>query len=146
MTIDEICQLVTKAHDRGRAPLVVVSEGFTLKDMDEAYSDKGLDAFNRPRLGGISEILAPEIERITGIETRATVLGHIQRGGSPSGFDRVLATRLGLHAADAVVDGAWGQMVALKGTDIVRVPFIEALGELNQVPQYRYEEAAALFG
>ena len=90
--------------------------------------------------------LNPEIERITGIETRATVLGHIQRGGSPSGFDRGLATRLGLHAADAVVDGAWGQMVALKGTDIVRVPFIEALGELNQVPQYRYEEAAALFG
>jgi 6-phosphofructokinase len=146
MTIEEICHLVTKAHDRGRAPLVVVSEGFTLKDMDEAYSDKGLDSFNRPRLGGISEILAPEIERITGIETRATVLGHIQRGGSPSGFDRVLATRLGLHAADAVVDGDWGRMVALKGTDIVRVPFAEALGELNKVPLYRYEEAAALFG
>ena len=76
--------------------------------MDEAFSDKGLDAFNRPRLGGIGEVLAPEIERITGIETRATVLGHIQRGGSPSGFDRVLATRLGLHAADAVVDGRVG--------------------------------------
>ncbi len=87
--------LVTRAHDRGRAPLVVVSEGFTLTGMDEAFSDKGLDAFNRPRLGGISEVLAPEIQRLTGIETRATVLGHIQRGGSPSGFDRVLATRLG---------------------------------------------------
>ena len=146
MSIDEITALVSKAHDRGRAPLVVVSEGFTLTGMDEAYSDKGLDAFNRPRLGGISEILAPEIERITGIETRATVLGHIQRGGSPSGFDRVLATRLGLHAADAVVDGAWGQMVAMRGTDIVRVPFADALGELNTVPLYRYEEAAALFG
>jgi len=91
-------------------------------------------------------VLAPEIERITGIETRATVLGHIQRGGSPSAFDRVLATRLGLHAADAVVEGAWGQMVSMKGTDIVRVPFDEALGELNTVPLYRYEEAAALFG
>ena len=146
LTIDDICELVSKAHDRGRAPLVVVSEGFTLKGMDEAYSDKGLDAFNRPRLGGISEVLAPEIERITGIETRATVLGHIQRGGSPSGFDRVLATRLGLHAADAVIDQAWGQMVSLRGTDIVRVPFAEALGELNTVPLYRYEEAAALFG
>ncbi|MFT4136201.1 6-phosphofructokinase [Microbacterium sp.] len=146
MTIDEICNQVTKAHDRGRAPLVVVSEGFTLKGMVEAYSDKGLDAFNRPRLGGISEVLAPEIERITGIETRATVLGHIQRGGSPSAFDRVLATRLGLHAADAVVDGAWGRMVALRGTDIVRVPFADALGELNTVPLERYQEAAALFG
>jgi 6-phosphofructokinase 1 len=146
LTIDDVCELVSKAHDRGRAPLVVVSEGFRLKGMDEAFSDKGLDAFNRPRLGGISEVLAPEIERITGIETRATVLGHIQRGGSPSGFDRVLATRLGLHAADAVVEGAWGKMVSLKGTDIVRVPIADALGELNTVPLYRYEEAAALFG
>ncbi len=146
MTIDEICAQVTKAHDRGRAPLVVVSEGFTLAGMDRAYSDKGLDAFNRPRLGGIGEVIAPEIERITGIETRATVLGHIQRGGSPSAFDRVLATRLGLYAADAVVDGAWGKMVALRGTDIVQVPFADALGALNTVPLYRYEEAAALFG
>jgi hypothetical protein len=126
-SIQEITALVTRAHDRGRAPLVVVSEGFTLTGMDEAFSDKGLDAFNRPRLGGISEVLAPEIERLTGIETRSTVLGHIQRGGSPSAFDRVLATRLGLHVADAVVDGAWGQMVALRGIDIVRVPFAEAL-------------------
>ena len=146
MSIDDICEQVSKAYDRGRAPLVVVSEGFTLTGMDEAYSDKGLDAFNRPRLGGISEVLAPEIERITGIETRATVLGHIQRGGSPSAFDRVLATRLGLAAADAVMDEAWGQMVALRGTDIVRVSFADALGELSSVPRYRYDEAAALFG
>ena len=146
MSMDEICALVTSAHDRGRAPLVVVSEGFTLTGMDEAYSDKGLDAFNRPRLGGISEILAPEIERRTGIETRSTVLGHIQRGGSPSGFDRVLATRLGLNAADALVDECWGQMVAMHGTDIVRVPFADALGELKTVPRERYDEAAALFG
>ena len=106
MSMDEIVDLVTKAHDRGRAPLVVVSEGFTLEGMDEAYSDKGLDAFNRPRLGGIGEVLAPEIERRTGIETRSTVLGHIQRGGSPSGFDRVLATRLGLAAIDAIIKQA----------------------------------------
>lgn len=146
MSMDEIVAFVAKAHDRGRAPLVVVSEGFTLKGMDAAYSDKGLDAFNRPRLGGIGEVLAPEIERLTGIETRSTVLGHIQRGGSPSGFDRVLATRLGLGAVDAIMDGAWGEMVALRGTDIVRVPFEDALGELNVVPRHRYDEAAALFG
>ena len=146
LSITEIATQVSSAHDRGRAPLVVVSEGFKLKGMDEAYSDKGLDAFNRPRLGGIGDLLAPEIERITGIESRATILGHIQRGGSPSAFDRVLATRLGLHAADALVAGDWGKMVSLRGTDIVRVPFSEALGELNTVPHYRYEEAAALFG
>ncbi|WP_261164745.1 6-phosphofructokinase [Microbacterium sp. Marseille-Q6965] len=146
LSIDEICEQVISAHDRGRAPLVVVAEGFKLKGQEEAYSDKGLDAFNRPRLGGIGEVLAPLIEEKTGIETRATVLGHIQRGGAPSGFDRVLATRLGLHAIDAVVDGAWGQMVAMQGTDIVRVPFQDALGELNTVPLSRYEEASALFG
>ncbi|GAA4187522.1 ATP-dependent 6-phosphofructokinase [Microbacterium oryzae] len=146
LSLDEITEHVLAAAERGRAPLVVVAEGFKLKGQDEAYSDKGLDAFNRPRLGGISEVLAPLIEQATGIETRSTVLGHIQRGGAPSGFDRVLATRLGLHAADAVVDGAWGQMVAMQGTEIVRVPFSEALGELHSVPLSRYEEAAALFG
>src|SRR4051812_30884052 len=146
MSIDDITALVTNAHDRGRAPLVVVSEGFKLLGMDEAYSDKGLDAFNRPRLGGIGDQIAPAIERITGIETRATILGHIQRGGSPSAFDRVLATRLGLHAADAIMDAAWGQMVAMQGTEIVRVPFADALGELNTVPQVRYDAAATLFG
>ncbi|MGI6878656.1 6-phosphofructokinase [Microbacterium sp. gxy059] len=143
---EEIFEHVEAAAERGRAPLVVVAEGFKLKGQEEAYSDKGLDAFNRPRLGGIGEVLAPLIEKATGIETRSTVLGHIQRGGSPSAFDRVLATRLGLQAADAVVDGAWGQMVAMRGTDIERVSFDEALGELNEVPLARYEEAAALFG
>ena len=146
MSIDEIGALVDSADDRGRAPLVVVSEGFTLTGMETAYSDKGLDAANRPRLGGIGDVLAPQIEARTGIETRSTVLGHIQRGGSPSGFARVLATRLGLAAVDAIVEGQWGQMVALRGTDIVRVPFEDALGELNTVPRHRYDEAAALFG
>ncbi len=146
LSLEDICEKVNSAAERGRAPLVVVAEGFKLTGQDEAYSDKGLDAFNRPRLGGISEVLAPEIERVTGIETRSTVLGHIQRGGAPSAFDRVLATRLGLHAIDAIVEGHWGQMVAMQGTRIVRVPFSEALGELNTVPMERYEGAAALFG
>src|SRR5690606_4518322 len=144
LSIEEICEQVESASERGRAPLVVVAEGLKLKGQEEAYSDKGLDAFNRPRLGGIGEVLAPLIEEKTGIETRSTVLGHIQRGGSPSAFDRVLATRLGLHAADAIVDGAWGQMVAMKGTEIERVTFEEALGELHEVPLSRYEEASAL--
>ncbi|MER3395079.1 MAG: 6-phosphofructokinase, partial [Microcella pacifica] len=131
---------------RGRAPLVVVAEGFTLDSMDDPHSERGLDAFGRPRLGGIGELIAPLIEERTGIETRATTLGHIQRGGTPSAFDRVLATRLGMAAVNAVTNGDWGRMVALRSTEIVTVPFAEALGTLKTVPQSRYDEAAMLFG
>jgi 6-phosphofructokinase 1 len=145
-SIDQICEWVTEAHNRGRAPLVVVAEGFALDSMDDAHSERGLDAFGRPRLGGIGELIAPIIEERTGIETRATTLGHIQRGGTPSAFDRVLATRLGMAAMRSVVEGHWGRMVALRGTEIVHVPFSEALGTLKTVPDDRYEEARVLFG
>ncbi|HEY2643492.1 MAG TPA: 6-phosphofructokinase [Galbitalea sp.] len=145
-SIDQICEWVTEAHNRGRAPLVVVAEGFALDTMDDAHSERGLDAFGRPRLGGIGELIAPIIEERTGIETRATTLGHIQRGGTPSAFDRVLATRLGMAAMRSVVEGHWGRMVALRGTEIVHVPFSEALGTLKTVPEDRYEEAKVLFG
>jgi ATP-dependent phosphofructokinase / diphosphate-dependent phosphofructokinase len=145
-SIDQIIAWVTSAHDRGRAPLVVVAEGFSLDSMDDAHSERGLDAFGRPRLGGIGEMLAPIIEERTGIETRATTLGHIQRGGTPSAFDRVLATRLGMATLDLAIEGKWGYMVALRGTDIVNVPFEEALGKLKVVPQERYDEAKILFG
>jgi phosphofructokinase-like protein len=145
-SIDQIIEWVTSAHDRGRAPLVVVAEGFALDSMDDAHSERGLDAFGRPRLGGIGELLAPIIEDRTGIETRATTLGHIQRGGTPTAFDRVLATRLGMAALDAAVAQRWGHMVALRGTDIVNVPFADALGTLKTVPLDRYEEASILFG
>jgi phosphofructokinase-like protein len=145
-SIEQICEWVSDAHDRGRAPLVVVAEGFSLDTMDDAHSERGLDAFGRPRLGGIGEMLAPLIEQYTGMETRATTLGHIQRGGTPSAFDRVLATRLGMAAMRSVVEGHWGRMVALRGTDIVHVPFEEALGRLKTVPDDRYEEARILFG
>ena len=112
----------------------------------DATLEKGLDAFGHVRLGGIGEWLAGEIEKRTGKEARTTVLGHIQRGGTPSAFDRVLATRFGLHAVDAVQDGAWGQMVALRGTDIVRVPLAEATTELKTVKPELYAEAEVLFG
>ena len=144
--MDQLCAWVTSAYDRGRAPLVVVAEGFTLDGDDEPLNERGLDAFGRPRLGGIGERIAPLIEERTGIETRATTLGHIQRGGTPSAFDRVLATRLGMAAISAVADHRWGEMVALRGTEIVRVPFEAALGKLKTVPQERYDEAALLFG
>jgi 6-phosphofructokinase 1 len=144
--VDQIYQWITAAHDRGRAPLVVVAEGFALDTMDDPHSERGLDAFGRPRLGGIGEMLAPLIEANTGIETRATTLGHIQRGGTPTAFDRVLATRLGMAALNSVLEEHWGRMVALRGTEIVHVPFEAALGKLNTVPDSRYEEVRRLFG
>jgi 6-phosphofructokinase 1 len=145
-SMGEITQWVRSAYDRGRAPLVVVAEGFALDTMDDAHSERGLDAFGRPRLGGIGEILAPMIEDATGIETRATTLGHIQRGGTPSAFDRVLATRFGMSVINLVNDHAWGHMVALRGTEIVRTDFVDALGDLKTVPDERYDAAAMLFG
>jgi 6-phosphofructokinase 1 len=145
-SIEQIAEWCTSAFSRGRAPLVVVAEGFLLDNMDDAHSERGLDAFGRPRLGGIGEMLAPMIEARTGIESRATTLGHIQRGGTPTAYDRVLATRFGMAALHAVLEHRWGQMVALRGTDIINVPFEEALGTLKVVPQERYDEAAILFG
>ena len=145
-SMDEICGWVESAHARRRAPLVVVAEGFKLDTMDDAHSERGLDAFGRPRLGGIGDMLAPEIEARTGMETRATTLGHIQRGGTPTAYDRVLATRYGMAAVDAILAERWGRMVALRGTQIVHVPFEDALGRLKTVPQSRYDEAAVLFG
>jgi 6-phosphofructokinase 1 len=98
------------------------------------------------RLGGIGTWLADEIATRTGKESRAVVLGHVQRGGTPTAYDRVLATRFGLHAVDAVVDGDFGTMVALRGTDIIRVKLAEATAELKTVPQERYAEAEVFFG
>jgi phosphofructokinase-like protein len=145
-SMDQIIEWVTSVRNRDRAPLVVVAEGFKLDTMDDAHSERGLDAFGRPRLGGIGDLLAPEIEARTGMETRATTLGHIQRGGTPTAYDRVLATRYGLAAIDSVIHARWGRMVSLRGTTITHVAFEDALGKLNTVPQDRYDEAAILFG
>ena len=104
------------------------------------------DEFGHVRLGGIGQQLEREIERRTGYEARATVLGHVQRGGTPTAYDRVLSTRFGLHAIDAVHEGDFGTMVALRGTEIVRVPLTEATAELKTVPLERYAEAEVFFG
>ncbi|MFJ5958006.1 ATP-dependent 6-phosphofructokinase [Paenarthrobacter sp. NPDC092416] len=146
VSVERIGQWVKEAHARGRAPLVVVAEGFVPEHMESPHSERGLDTFGRPRMGGIADQLAPELEARTGIETRTTILGHVQRGGVPTAYDRVLATRLGMAAVHSVVEGRWGSMVALKGTDIEQVDFQAALGKLKVVPQKRYEEAAVLFG
>src|SRR3954469_2456143 len=145
-SIDQICEWAESARDRGRAPLICVAEGFKLDTMDDAHSERGLDAFGRPRLGGIGDQLAPEIEQRTGVETGATTLGPIQGGGPPPAYDRVLATRYGMAAIESIRSGHWGRMVALRGTQIVHVPFEDALGRLKVVPQGRYDEAAVLFG
>ncbi|PRI10227.1 6-phosphofructokinase [Leucobacter massiliensis] len=145
-SIEQIAEWVLSVRDRGRSSLVVVAEGFTLEGSDGEVTRGGDDGFGRPRLGGIAEVLAPLIEERTGIETRATVLGHVQRGGSPTAFDRVLATRTGLAAADAAHEGRWGTMAGLHGDRIEMVPLAEAVGRLKTVPPERYEEVRLNFG
>jgi len=144
--IDQVCEYVEHRFQTRYAPIVVVSEGAHPKTVDEAIADDKRDAFGHVRLGGVGQVLADEIERRTGKEARCTVLGHIQRGGTPTAFDRVLATRFGVHAIRAVADGTFGTMVALRGTDIVRVPLAEATTELKLVPPERYAEAEVFFG
>ena len=144
--IDRVCAYVEQRFEKQYAPILVVAEGATPKEGTMATRSGEVDAFGHVRLGGIGQVLGDEIERRTGKEARATVLGHIQRGGSPTAYDRVLATRFGVHAADAVHEGDTGVMVALQGTDIVRVPLEEATRELKTVPVERYEEAEVFFG
>jgi ATP-dependent phosphofructokinase / diphosphate-dependent phosphofructokinase len=144
--VDRVCAYVESRYQSHYAPIIVVAEGATPDGGENATIDKGVDAFGHARLGGIGEWLAGQVEQRTGKEARTTVLGHIQRGGTPSAFDRVLATRFGLHAVDAVHDGDFGKMVALRGTDIVRVPLADATTELKTVRPELYAEAEVFFG
>ena len=144
--MDKVCEYVERRFQTRYAPIVVVAEGARPADNDLALSDERLDAFGHVRLGGIGQQLAAEIEKRTGKEARCTVLGHIQRGGTPTAFDRVLASRFGINAIDAVRDGEFGTMVALRGTQITRVPLAEATRELKLVPPERYAEVEFLFG
>ncbi len=144
--VDAVVEHCQRRFDSGYSPIVVVSEGAKPKDGDLVLTTGEKDAFGHVRLGGIGTALASLIEARTGREARAVVLGHIQRGGTPSPFDRVLATRFGLAAIDAVHDGQTGVMVALRGTDIVRVPLAEATAHLKLVPVERYAEVEVFFG
>ncbi len=144
--IDKVVAWVEHRFQTRYAPIVVVAEGAHPAHDDLALTSAELDSFGHVRLGGVGQLLAEEIEKRTGKEARCTVLGHIQRGGTPTAFDRVLATRFGLHAVAAVYDEAFGTMVALRGTDIVRVPLAEATRELKLVPVDRYAEAEVFFG
>lgn len=142
---EQVADWAQQTADRGRAPLVVVAEGFTPEGGEEVTTG-GVDGFGRPLLGGIGVQAAAKLQELTGIETRCTTLGHLQRGGSPSAYDRVLATRFGTAALDAVHEHDYGQMVALRGTEVVRVPLAEATMQTKAVPREQWEEAAILFG
>ena len=145
--IDEVCRLISRRHARGRYfSIVVAAEGAIPKAGTMAIAESELDEFGHPRLGGIGVRLEQEIESRTGFETRATVLGYVQRGGTPTAFDRVLATRLGLAAIDAAHEGQWGMMAALHATKIELVPLAEAVAELRTVPVEEYERYGVLFG
>jgi phosphofructokinase-like protein len=144
--IEKVCGYVESRFKTRYAPIIVVAEGAHPADGQMATENQELDSFGHVRLGGIGERLAAEIEKRTGKEARTTVLGHIQRGGTPTAFDRVLATRFGLHAIDAVHDGDFGKMVGLNGTDIHRVDLSAATDELKTVPAERYTESEVFFG
>jgi ATP-dependent phosphofructokinase / diphosphate-dependent phosphofructokinase len=145
--IDEVCHRIRRRHERGRYfSIVVAAEGATPKEGTMAVQSGGVDEFGHPRLGGIGVALEREIESRTGFETRATVLGHVQRGGSPTAFDRVLATRLGLCAIDAAHDGKWGMMAALHANDVELIALADAVAEVRRVPVEHYDAFDVLFG
>jgi ATP-dependent phosphofructokinase / diphosphate-dependent phosphofructokinase len=152
ITVEDACDELRRRHGRGKDfSIVVVSEGYELtyasgETRAVAEEARASDQFGHVRLGGVGDALAREIEERTGFETRVTVLGHVQRGGSPTPRDRVLATRYGLKAADLVQEERWGTMAALHGDEIVEVPLASAVTELKTVPPQWYDVARAFFG
>lgn len=144
--IELVAQYVESRFADSYAPIIVVAEGAVPKEGTMTLQTGEVDSFGHVRLGGIGERLAQELESRTGKEARAVVLGHVQRGGTPTAFDRWLATRFGLHAITAVHENDFGKMVALRGTDIVRVPLSEGTAELKVVTPELYEELEVLFG
>ena len=152
ISVDQVCATINRRHQRGKKfSIVVVAEGArfeesTGQDGVLILSDSGRDSFGHVKLGGIGKLLADAIEEKTGFETRYSVLGHIQRGGTPSAFDRVLATRFGVAAVDLVVERQFGRMVALVGNRIVSVDIADAVHELKTVDMGLYEIAKVFFG
>jgi ATP-dependent phosphofructokinase / diphosphate-dependent phosphofructokinase len=149
--IDKVAELIKQRHSRGRYfSIVVAAEGAKFASNVESHDgapiaqDAGKDEFGHVRLGGIGNILAREIEKRTGFETRSVVLGHIQRGGTPSAFDRMLATRYGLGAIDMVHRGEFGNMAALRGNKIVSVPLADAIASNRKVDQEMMNVAAGI--
>jgi len=144
---DMVCEVIKKRRERGKTfSIIVVAEGAKFKEGQIVVQEEKLDAFGHVRLGGVGQILCDLIEEKTGFETRVTVLGHIQRGGSPSAFDRVLGTRFGVEAVNLVKGGKFGYMVSLQGNKIVSVPIQDAVGKLKTVDMDLYDIAKIFFG
>jgi len=145
--IDEVCNLIRKRHARGKTfSIVVVAEGARFKEGTIVTQEKKVDEFGHVRLGGIGEVLGEEIEKRTGYETRISVLGHIQRGGSPTAFDRILGTRFGIKAVELIKEKKFGRMVALVGNKIIDVDIKEATKELKTLDMELYRIAKEFFG
>ena len=145
--IEEVCNLIKKRHQRGKTfSIIVVAEGAKFKEGDMVLQEEKLDQFGHVRLGGIGEALAGEIEKRTGYETRVSVLGHIQRGGTPTAFDRILGTRFGVKAVESVKNKKFGRMVALVGNKVIDVPIEDAVKEIKTVDTEFYEIAKVFFG
>lgn len=144
--VEEVCERILRRHHGGRfASIIVVAEGALPKEGTIQLADQEVDRFGHIRLGGIGHIVAAEIGARTGFETRPVLLGHVQRGGTPTAYDRVLSTRFGIAAIDAVHEGAWGQMVALRADRIVRTPLADAVGRTRQVDISLFEDVAQIF-
>lgn len=145
--VKEVCDSLKKRHGRGKDfSIVVVAEGAQLEQGADVKVAQELDEFGHVRLGGIGQRLSEIIEKETGFETRVTVLGHIQRGGSPTAFDRMLGTRFGVKAVECAIDGDFGKMVSLTGNDIIAVPIEQGTGELKTVDKNLYRIAQIFFG
>ncbi len=150
-TIQEIVSTIRKRHERGKDfSIVVVAEGAQIsaegKENEYVVSEGGLDEFGHVKLGGIGQLVANAVEEATSYETRVTVLGHLQRGGTPTAFDRVLGTRFGIAAIDLVQAGDFGKMVSLQGNEIVAIPLADAVNQLKVVDQELYDLATVFFG
>ena len=148
LTIEEICEILEKRHARGRLfSIVVVAEGFKLAGASQLVTkDREVDQFGHVRLGGVGEVIGKEIEKRTGYETRVTVLGHVQRGGSPTAFDRVLGTRYGVAAVDLIERGKFGEMVSLKGNQITHLPLSQSMRNLKTVDPELIRTAEIFYG
>jgi len=147
INLGEVCDIIRKRHERGKYfSIIVVAEGAKFMEKDVIVQKEKLDEFGHVRLGGIGQLLADILEKKTGFETRYTVLGHLQRGGSPTAFDRVLGTRFGVRAVELALEGRFGEMVSLRGTEIISVPIEKAVGKLKTVDMRLYDIAKIFFG
>jgi 6-phosphofructokinase 1 len=145
--VKEVCEYIKRRQERGRNfSIIVVAEGTKPKGGVEIAYSESVDEFGHIRLGGVGYYLGKEIEKCLGIETRVVVLGHLQRGGSPTAFDRILATRFGIAAIDLVHEGKFGYMVAIKGNKIVSVPLKDVIGKRKTVDLELYDIASVFFG